>query len=302
MKAKLTKEWFLNTKWGKIAIISWGDRYKPGVLLVHGYMDSAATFEPLVSLLPDTYHYVSFDFPGHGKSDHVATSLLVQQAFVVETIKDIVNHLQWRSFMCVAHSMGCLIASLYHHLYPGKIKRIIKIDPLLALTAYYYLNEAHAFWFKWCHEYYYDHYHLYNGAPPRLFSRDQLIESTMSTRNLTRQQAETVLSRSMVAAENGLVRTSTQPIMRRMLNIPAFKDSLVYILQHRPPPTLNIHGTKTKIPKEEREYVQKHFVFDSPTVFNVYIDAYHDLHVTHPGELVPHIVEFMDRKHFRAKL
>ncbi|XP_013194068.2 serine hydrolase-like protein 2 [Amyelois transitella] len=302
MKSKLTEEWFITTKWGKIAIICWGDRHKPGVLLLHGYLDSAAVFEPLVSLLPDTYHYVCFDIPGHGKSDHLSTTLLVQQAFVVEIIKEVVNHLQWNNFACVAHSMGCLIASLYHHLYPGKIKKIVKIDPLLALTAYYYLNEAHGTWFKRRFKYYYDHYQLFNGAPPKLSKLDQLIESTMVARHLTREQADIVLSRSIVTAENGLVRTSTQPIMRLMLSVPAFKDSLVYILRHNAPPTLNIHGVKTKIPKKEKEYIQKLFVYDGPEIFHVFIDAHHDLHVTHPRDLVPHIVEFLDRKHFRAKL
>jgi hypothetical protein len=44
--------------------ISWGDPGRPPVLMIHGFMDSAATFIPLVENLPDKYYYVSFDFPG----------------------------------------------------------------------------------------------------------------------------------------------------------------------------------------------------------------------------------------------
>ncbi|XP_053612686.1 serine hydrolase-like protein isoform X2 [Plodia interpunctella] len=280
---------------------NWGDRHRPGVLLVHGYMDSAATFEALVSLLPDTYHYVSFDFPGHGKSDHVLSNLLVPQGLVVEIIKEIVKHLQWRSFVCIAHSMGCAIVTLYQHLYPGRITKMIHIDPLVALTVYYYFNEIHGFWFQWYYEYYYDHYFLYNSAPPRLYTREQLIESTMVTRHLTREQAEIVLSRSLVPVENGLFRVSTQPIMRRMINLPAFKDAFSRILQHNIPPTLCIHATKSEIPKAEREFVDKFFRTDKKRL-NVYFDAHHDLHITHASDLVPTILNFLNRKSVEAKL
>lgn len=45
-------------------MVSWGDPKNPPVLLVHGFMDSAATFALLVEQLPDTYYYVAFDIPG----------------------------------------------------------------------------------------------------------------------------------------------------------------------------------------------------------------------------------------------
>lgn len=47
-----------------ISVVSWGGPSNPPVLLVHGYMDSAATFILLVDQLPDTFYYVSFDMPG----------------------------------------------------------------------------------------------------------------------------------------------------------------------------------------------------------------------------------------------
>ena len=47
-----------------LSVVSWGDPANPPVLLVHGYMDSAATFILLVDQLPDTFYYVGFDMPG----------------------------------------------------------------------------------------------------------------------------------------------------------------------------------------------------------------------------------------------
>lgn len=44
--------------------MSWGAPQHRPVLLVHGYMDSAATFIPIVELLPDDYFYLAVDLPG----------------------------------------------------------------------------------------------------------------------------------------------------------------------------------------------------------------------------------------------
>lgn len=51
------------------SVISWGNASREPVLFVHGRQDSAATFIPLVELLPDKYHYVAVDMPGNGLSD-----------------------------------------------------------------------------------------------------------------------------------------------------------------------------------------------------------------------------------------
>lgn len=45
-------------------VVSWGKPSKPPILMVHGFMDTAATFIPLVEQLTDDYYYVGFDMPG----------------------------------------------------------------------------------------------------------------------------------------------------------------------------------------------------------------------------------------------
>lgn len=45
-------------------MVAWGNPNNPPMLLVHGYMDTAATFSLIVDELPDTHYFVGFDMPG----------------------------------------------------------------------------------------------------------------------------------------------------------------------------------------------------------------------------------------------
>ncbi|KAJ8705510.1 hypothetical protein PYW08_012556 [Mythimna loreyi] len=122
---KVTKEWTVDATWGKIAMISWGNPANPPILLVHGFMDSAATFILLVEQLPDTFYYVAFDMPGHGKSDPFLPGPIVSHLAIVETVRIIVKHMNWTKFAYLSHSMGFSIGILYNHLFPGKIVKMI---------------------------------------------------------------------------------------------------------------------------------------------------------------------------------
>ena len=38
--------------------------------MLHGHLDNAHSFLPLLTKLPDSYRYLALDLPGHGLSDH----------------------------------------------------------------------------------------------------------------------------------------------------------------------------------------------------------------------------------------
>ncbi|XP_052754342.1 serine hydrolase-like protein isoform X3 [Galleria mellonella] len=159
MTNKVSKEWFMQMPWGKVAMISWGESSKPPILMVHGYMDTAATFTRLLEHMPDTYYYVSFDFPGHGKSEYLPVAPPSTQTLLVEVVRRIVDHMGWESFIFLAHSMAFVIGLCYNNAFPGRIERMIAIDPTIPLSAHYNVSHNFQWWFKFNYQYYYDSYH-----------------------------------------------------------------------------------------------------------------------------------------------
>lgn len=58
----------ISVEGGKLAVRSYGDPEKPTVLLVHGYPDTQAVRDGVVSELVDDYHVVTYDTRGIGAS------------------------------------------------------------------------------------------------------------------------------------------------------------------------------------------------------------------------------------------
>jgi pimeloyl-ACP methyl ester carboxylesterase len=105
----------------------------PKVLALHGWLDNAASFVPLVPLLGDL-DLVAPDLPGHGRSAHLAAGADYSFAGAVHSVLDIADALGWSRFALLGHSMGAGIASLVAAACPERIERFVAIEALGALA------------------------------------------------------------------------------------------------------------------------------------------------------------------------
>lgn len=106
---------------------------KPPLLLLHGWLDNAGSFETLLPYL-NQFHVIAVDLPGHGLSQH--RSLDAHYHFVdwVYDVCQLIEHLQWGSLSIVGHSMGGMIATVVAATVPLKIENIVLIDSLGLIT------------------------------------------------------------------------------------------------------------------------------------------------------------------------
>lgn len=140
------KEIFLDGERGRIAGLRGGSRDGAPLLAMHGWLDNAASFVPLMPHLRE-FDVVALDLPGHGASAHRASGY--DYAFVdwIHDALDALDALGWQRARLLGHSMGAAIATLVAASAPERVEKMAVIEALgplagAATTAGQRLREA----------------------------------------------------------------------------------------------------------------------------------------------------------------
>lgn len=106
-----------------------GENTADVVLCLHGWLDNAASFLPIMPLLTDK-RVIAVDWPGHGLSSH--RSMDAHYHFI-DWVYDLVQLFEinkWQKIDIVAHSMGGMVASAFAAAFPEKVKTLTLIDSI----------------------------------------------------------------------------------------------------------------------------------------------------------------------------
>ncbi|WP_026450882.1 alpha/beta hydrolase [Aequorivita capsosiphonis] len=98
----------------------------PALVLLHGFLESSAMWEKLISQLEKNNFVITLDFPGHGKSDVI--SEIHSMELMAGVVEQLLEHLQIDSTTFVGHSMGGYVTMAYAELFPEKMERLILLN------------------------------------------------------------------------------------------------------------------------------------------------------------------------------
>ncbi|GBP36216.1 Serine hydrolase-like protein [Eumeta japonica] len=293
--ALLEKEWYIQAPWGRIAIIAWGDCWDPPVLLCHGAVDSAVCFRPLVSLLPRNFYYIAMELPGNGKSDPLPPGLMLSAYDLIYSVKKVVEHFRWLSFIYIGHSLGTLIGKLYTLCYPGIMSQIVDLDPIPAYATV--PPELFSGWYHRNFTKYFDKYKKFiapKETGPR-YSYIQAFELLKRNRGLTDETADLALQRITEPVGDGMIRFTFDQRMKVVVKPPISPSHIKELYTSITTPTLTIlAGDSVNVG-----------AFDAtPFVFNEdsyprknhrvrRVEGNHDVHLVHPERLANYVAEFL---------
>lgn len=102
-----------------------GDRHRPILLLLHGFMGNAMSFEPALDHLAQTFCCLTVDLPGHGQTQVYGGAQSYGMAHTAQGLIRLLDQLQIRTCHLLGYSMGGRLA-LYLMLYfPQRFDRVV---------------------------------------------------------------------------------------------------------------------------------------------------------------------------------
>jgi pimeloyl-ACP methyl ester carboxylesterase len=110
--------------------LTWGEPDAPPLLLIHGWLDNAASFALLAPLLAERFHVIALDLPGHGHSDHLPAGTIYQHVDYTRAVLAAVDSLALPRFHLLGHSLGAGVATMVAIAAPERIRALALIEGL----------------------------------------------------------------------------------------------------------------------------------------------------------------------------
>jgi pimeloyl-ACP methyl ester carboxylesterase len=129
------KEISLDTARGPIVGLRSGDPAGAKLLALHGWLDNAASFIPLMPELA-MFDLVALDLPGHGASAHRLPGYDYVFVDWIHDVLDVLDALQWPRANLLGHSMGGAIATVVATSAPARIDKLALIEALGPLPGF----------------------------------------------------------------------------------------------------------------------------------------------------------------------
>jgi pimeloyl-ACP methyl ester carboxylesterase len=125
----------LDTARGPIAGLRSGRPDGPKLLALHGWLDNAASFVPLLPQL-EPFDLVALDLPGHGASAHRLPGYDYVFVDWIHDVLDVLDALGWPRASLLGHSMGGAIASVVAAAAPARVDKLALIEALGPLPGF----------------------------------------------------------------------------------------------------------------------------------------------------------------------
>ncbi len=117
----------------KLHYLDYGTAGKPAMLCMHGGAAHAHWFDFVAAGFSADYHVRAIDQRGHGDSAWSDPPEYTTKRLATD-LNEVVEALDLRDFVLVAHSMGGMVSLNYAAMFPGRLGRLIIIDSTLHLT------------------------------------------------------------------------------------------------------------------------------------------------------------------------
>ena len=119
---------FINIRGLQTHVRHWGNDGAPIIVMVHGWMDVAASFQFVVDCLEKEWHVIALDWRGFGLTESPKTDTYWFPEYLAD-LDALLDHFQAdEAVNLLGHSMGANVAAIYAGVRPERIKKLINLE------------------------------------------------------------------------------------------------------------------------------------------------------------------------------
>ncbi len=113
----------------KLHYWDWGNVDKPSLVLVHGMMDHARSWDTIARALCNDWHVIAPDLRGHGDSQWSSDGAYIAHYYLQDFV-DLIDALGVTSVNIIAHSFGGNPSARFAAIYPQRVERLVLVDAM----------------------------------------------------------------------------------------------------------------------------------------------------------------------------
>lgn len=270
-----------------IAALTWGPKDGKPLLAIHGWLDNAASFIPLIPYLQD-YYVIAVDLAGHGHSPHFAQSAYFHLIDYIADIQKIVNYLDWQEYALLGHSLGAGICAVVAGTTPERITALGLIDGIGVVT------QPAANLPDLVRASIQDYLKLPSKKPKYYSDIDAAIEARLRATKMHRDAVELIVARGIKQTEQGLTWRTDPRLVVAPLVLPT-EEQLMAFLERITAPTCLIRAQAgypfDEVVMDKRIKAVKNIIIES-------VPGEHHVHMDHPNVVGP-ILQAFFAKHIK---
>jgi pimeloyl-ACP methyl ester carboxylesterase len=274
----------------KIHYVEWGERQATPLVLVHGFLDHARSWDPFVAAVQKhssrPLWIVAPDCRGHGDSGWVGAGGYYHFPDYLLDLDFLIGRLGVKSAHLLGHSMGGTISLLYAGTLPHRVDRLVLVEGIGPIGMMF--SDAPQRTERWLAEV----KSLEQSKPREYASLDE------AARRLRRSNPRLQPDLALHLARHGMRRTAGRkwtwkfdPLHRTTSPQPFYSGQAIAFLRRIQCPVLLIQGKQTR--QTPRPDFQQRIEALSDANFAEIDAAGHMVHHDNPEHLAKSVVEFL---------
>ena len=219
---------------------------KPWLALVHGFLDSAWSWEHVAPLLTSSFKVIAPDLRGHGDSSNIGLGGYYHFVDYIADLKSLLNKVTHAPVCMVGHSLGGVIASFYAGIYPKEIQSLVLLEGLGPSESSVPLPDRIVKWL--------DTWNTQSKRPNKTYaSVSEAAKRLQKTDPLLSEDVAKRLAGKLTKPSNEHVVFKHDPLHMTRAPYPFLVDTAAQFWQRIEAPTLLVDGEKSRFKKEAHD-------------------------------------------------